>query len=158
MPATAEVPVWAVFLVSLGTPLLTFVGVLLGNKVASRGAAELERRSKREETMRVLRWAAELAVSEDEAEASLGVAELNALGDSSLLDDDQQLFVDAALNTVVADPADDIEEAGPDAVVSVGGASLTGEGTLSAQGVPGHASPVVPLERGIDEDGSDDSG
>ena len=53
--------------------------------------------------MRNLRWAAELAAADDQARAILGIAQLLALGDSSLLDPEQQVFVDAAL-TAVAEP------------------------------------------------------
>ena len=87
------VPTWTAVVVSVGTPIVTFVGVLIAQVVGRKGDRELETRSKREETMRNLRWAAELAVSTDEAEAKLGVAQLNALGDSTMLDDAQQLFV-----------------------------------------------------------------
>ena len=67
--------------------------------------------------MRNLRWAAELAVDRDEAKSALGVAQLIALGDSDLLDEDQQLFVDAALAAVVDDAAKEVEAAGPEVEV-----------------------------------------
>jgi hypothetical protein len=98
-------------LVSVGSPVLSFIGVFAGHLFLRRGAKELETRSKREETMRNLRWAAELGVSDDVAKAKLGVSQLIALGDSEMLDDAQQLFVDADLDAVVEDPADEIEEA-----------------------------------------------
>jgi hypothetical protein len=111
-------PTWAVYAVALGTPLLTLLGVLVAQAVSRRGAAELETRSRREETFRVLRWAAELAMSRDEGRANLGVYELNALADSALLDDAQSLFVQAALEAVVDTVTDQIEEAGDDAQVT----------------------------------------
>jgi hypothetical protein len=110
------VPTWAAISVSIGTPVLTFLGVLLAQFLTRKSATELEVRSKREETMRNLRWAAELAVSGDPTQAKLGVSQLVALGDSDLLDDAQQLFIDAALSAVVEDPADEI---GDDADVEV---------------------------------------
>jgi hypothetical protein len=61
--------------------------------------------------MRNLRWAAELAVSTDERLAE-GVAELNALTESNLLDEDEKLFIDAALESVVQEPVEEIEESG----------------------------------------------
>jgi hypothetical protein len=103
--------------VSGGTPLLTFFGVLVAQYILRKGASELETRSKREETLRVLRWAAELAVSGDEGKSRLGVSQLVALGDSALLDHAQQLFVDAALDAVIDEPVDEIDEAGDDAEV-----------------------------------------
>lgn len=107
---TTTLPSWAVYAVSIGTPVLAFVAAWLGSFFARRTAKELERRSKREETMRTLRWAAELATSEKEAIAGLGVAELNALAESDLLDEGQKLFIDAALETVVQDVAEEIAE------------------------------------------------
>lgn len=75
-----------------------------------RGATELEQRSKREEVMRTLRWAAELAVTDNDGTAQLGVAELNALAASDLLDDKQKLFIDAALESVIHDVTEQIDE------------------------------------------------
>ncbi len=96
-----ELPVWAVYAVSLGTPIAAFLGVLIGTVVTRKGDTELEARSKREEVMRTLRWAAEKAVSEDAGEARLGLLQLEALGDSALLDEDGQVFLEAALTAVV---------------------------------------------------------
>lgn len=112
-----SLPLWAVFAVSFGSPTLAFLGVLVAQLVGRKGAKELETRSKREETMRNLRWAAELAVSDDAAKSELGVAQLIALGDSDLLDEGQQLFVDAALEAVVGDAAEEVDAAGPDVEV-----------------------------------------
>jgi hypothetical protein len=98
--------------VSVGTPLLTFVGVLVAQRIARVGAVELETRSRREEVMRNLRWAAELAVSDHVDQARLGLAQLRALDRSNLLTSDQQGFVEAALKAVVKEPASEIEQAG----------------------------------------------
>jgi hypothetical protein len=103
------VPTWAALAVSIGTPLLTFVGVLVAQRIARVGAVELETRSRREETMHSLRWAAELAVSDHVDKARLGIAQLRALSKSNLLDPGQQGFVDAALKAVVKEAAADIE-------------------------------------------------
>lgn len=103
------------YAVGLGTPISAFVGVLVSNVLTRRGAKELERRSKREEVLRNLRWAAELAVSDDEGKALLGLAELQALADSDLLEPSQKLFIDAALEAVVREPEEELEEAGEDA-------------------------------------------
>jgi hypothetical protein len=84
-----------------------------------RGAQDLEIRSKREETMRNLRRAAELAVSDDSRTAQLGVAELNALAESNLLEDSQLLFVDAAVDAVIEEPEDAIVEATDDVDVEL---------------------------------------
>ena len=105
------VPIWAAVLVSIGTPIVTFVGVLVAQLITRRGAQELETRSNREETMRNLRWAAELSVSPDQAKSQLGFSQLRALADSDMLNPAQQLFIDAALAAVVSDPVEEIDEA-----------------------------------------------
>jgi hypothetical protein len=98
-----------VWVLSFGSPLLAFVGVVIGQMITRRGARELEFRSKREEVMRILRWAAELSVSDEQAHARLGVAELGALLQSELLDEEEKDFVQAALTAVVRIPVEQIE-------------------------------------------------
>ena len=112
-----SLPTWAVWVISFGTPLLAFVGVILGQAFTRRGERELEFRSKREEVMRILRWAAELAVSDDQAHSRLGVAELGALLHSELLDEEEKDFVQAALTAVVRVPVEQIEQLGEDVKV-----------------------------------------
>ena len=107
-----NLPTWAVYVVSLGTPALAFIGAIVGSWWARRSAKEQGDRSRHEEVMRNLRWAAELAVSTDERLAELGVAELNALTESNLLDEDEKLFIDAALESVVQEPVEELEESG----------------------------------------------
>lgn len=129
---TTTLPTWAVYVISFGSPLLAFLGVLVGSWLTRRTAKELESRSRREETMRTLRWAAELAASDKPNMAQLGVAELVALAESDLLDDSQKVFVDAALESVVqevAEEIDEIEAAGneADAVEESDGRSLAHE-------------------------------
>lgn len=141
MAATTELPTWAVYAISFGTPASAFVGGLIGHLVTRRGAKELERRSRREEVMRNLRWAAELAVHEDDRTARLGVSQLDALAESDLLDETQQAFLDAALESVVRTPREELAEladAGEDAeVVEL---SIDEETTATGQG-----GVVVPL-------------
>jgi hypothetical protein len=112
--AAVTLPTWAVYVASFGAPVGAFLGVLFAQWVLRKGAKELEHRSKREEVLRNMRWAAELAVSEDPSKADMGVAQLLALSDSDLTDSVVQAFVDAALD-VVADPAADEVEKDPDA-------------------------------------------
>lgn len=141
-----SLPTWAVYLLSFGSPVLTFAGVVIAQRITRRGALELETRSRREEVMRNLRWAAELATSDEESHARLGVAELEALGRSDLLDDHQRLFIDAALEAVVRIPAREIEELGEDVQV-VEALSLT-----AAPEVHVPSEPAAPVE------GEDDAG
>ena len=112
-----SLPTWAVWVLSFGSPVLAFVGVIFGQTITRRGARELEFRSKREEVMRILRWAAELAVSDDQAHSRLGVAELGALLQSELLDEEEKDFVQAALTAVVRVPVEQIEQLGEDVTV-----------------------------------------
>lgn len=106
-------PLWAVYAVSFGTPIAAFLGVLIGTLVTRKADTELEVRSRREEVMRTLRWAAELAISRDPGRARLGLSQLEALGDSDLLDDSQQLFIDAALAAVTRAPQEELRALGP---------------------------------------------
>lgn len=57
----------------VATPVLTFVGTLIVQATTRISATELEIRSRREETMRNLRSAGELAVAGDEARARPGI-------------------------------------------------------------------------------------
>jgi hypothetical protein len=100
-------PTW----LAAGAPFLALVGVLIGSRIARKSDVELETRSRREETMRTLKWAAELAVSGDEARADLGLRELHALQGSALLDPEQRTFIAAALASVYASTATKIETA-----------------------------------------------
>lgn len=92
------------------TPLSALLGVLINQWLTRRTAKEIDARSKREELMRNLRWAAELASATEERKSELGVAQLVALGESDLLDAAGQGFIDAALASVIREPTDEIEE------------------------------------------------
>ena len=116
MSAATQLPTWAVYVVAFGTPILAFLGAIIGHVVTRRGAKEQEQRSRREQLMKTLQWAAELAVSDDQATARLGLGELQALSVSYLNDPEVQAFVDAALETVVEPVADEIEDH-PDAEI-----------------------------------------
>lgn len=114
MTAMASLPTWAVYAVAFGTPLSALAGVLIGQFLSRAGAKELEQRSRREETLRNLRWASELAVDDDPARADLGVVQLKALLDSDLLDETETVFVDATLNLLVEGPVAALESLGVD--------------------------------------------
>jgi hypothetical protein len=135
--AATQMPTWAVYCVAFGAPVLAFVGAFVGHWLGRKTAAELETRSKREETMRTLRWAAELAIDGDERRATLGFRQLVALQDSEMLDSEQDLFVDAALDSAVDDPVSEvaeIEAAGDVAEVEV----------VDSEDSDGQRGPVVP--------------
>lgn len=137
-----SLPLWAVFAVSFGSPLLAFLGVLVAQWIGRKAAHELETRSKREETMRTLRWAAELAVSEDEAKSNLGVSQVRALAESELLDDAQQLFVSAALDAVLEDAVEEVDEAGEDVEVVLA-SGIAAEQDVALRGTTNVEEPDV---------------
>jgi hypothetical protein len=60
--------------------------------------------------MRNLRWAAELAVSQDEPKARLGVAQLRSLLDSKIIGDDEKESVQAALGATISPLVAQIEQ------------------------------------------------
>jgi hypothetical protein len=69
------------------------------------GALELDKWRRREETMRLLRWAAEQATKDDsEGDAwRVGLATLEALGRSELLQTEDQELIDSVLRALYAD-------------------------------------------------------
>jgi hypothetical protein len=129
-----SLPTWAVYVIGFGTPLLAFAGGMVGQLVSRRGAGELEARSRREELMRMLRWASELAIADDEPKARLGVAQLRALRASSLLTVHEISFVRAALAANIRNPVEMMEQLGGEAR-----ATLVPDPALPA-------GPAVPLE------------
>lgn len=135
-----SLPTWAVWVLSFGSPLLAFAGVLIGQVITRRGEKELEIRSKREEVMRVLRWAAELAVADDQAHARLGVTQLGTLLTSDLLDEEEKDFVQAALTAVVRPAVEQIEQLGGDVqVVAESDLPAVSAGDVPSQGEAGDA-------------------
>jgi len=129
-----SLPTWAVYAIGFATPVLAFAGVLFGQLITRKGADELEVRSKREELLRMLRWASELAISDDESKARLGVAQLRALLHSSLLTVEEISFVRAALAVNIRNPVERMEQLGGEAQ-----ATLVPDPALPA-------GPAVPLE------------
>lgn len=116
-----SLPLWAVYVVAFGSPLAAFAGVVLGHYLLRKGANELDVWRRREETMRMLRWAAEQAVSSEPAQARAGVAALEALSTSELLQEADETLVDAILDSIIQDPVEVIEQAeGEVEVIEVG--------------------------------------
>ena len=134
-------PTWAVWLLSFGSPTLTAAIAIVGQHISRRGARELETRSKREEVLRNLRWAAELAVSDDVRKARLGIQELKALQNSKMFSPAEVDFIYAALAAALDEPRQAIEQAG-DEVEVVATTSLSATGNVP-----------VPSE---DEDGQEE--
>ena len=129
-----SLPTWAVWVLSFGSPILTAAVALVGQRISRRGTRELESRSRREEVMRSLRWAAELAVSDDVRKARLGNRELRALQNSRLLSPAEVDFIYAALDAALDVPVHAIEQAEGDIeVVATTDVSATGEGLLPSE-------------------------
>lgn len=97
-----SMPIWLVITLAIGTPVLAFAGSFIGHAWTRKTATELDVWRRREETMRLLRWAAELAVDQDALRADLGVAVLAELDESELLQPPDQPIVTATLDLVVA--------------------------------------------------------
>lgn len=100
-----QLPLWVGVAAALGIPLLAFAGSVAGQFLARQDARDLDVRWRREETMRVLRWAAELAAEPELRRSHVGLAALEALRDSELLQRPDQELVRAVLDSV-ANPAD----------------------------------------------------
>jgi hypothetical protein len=142
-------------LVTVGTPVLAFAGALVGQLISRRGAVELEMRSRREEVMRNLRWAAELAVSPDDSKAQLGVAQLRSLFDSKIIGEDEKEFVLAALGVPIgalAAQIEQIEQRGEDVrVIEDPGLTAVNEVDL-----PSEPDPSVAVQPRVAEDEAED--
>ena len=107
----ASIPAGLAVIVLVGTPLLAFAGVFIGHLVTRRGARELEKWRRREEAMRTARWAAEQAVSGNEATQRMGIAALDALEGSELLQAEDRAFVEAVTDAVLAPSEEQVGEA-----------------------------------------------
>jgi hypothetical protein len=115
-------PIWLSVLLAF----LTLTGVLASafflrktGREARTSAEELDRRGKREETMRTLRWAAERAVSTEDRDSRLGIAALDSLGGSAWLEVEDQELIDAVISSVTAMAADAYREVGSPTVYEV---------------------------------------
>ena len=84
---------------------IAIVTVLVTQGVVLYGLRGTEERWRREETMRLLRWAAELAIGRsdgsDEASSLAGLQILDALQSSPLLQREDQRFISAVLEAIV---------------------------------------------------------
>jgi len=133
-------PAWAVWTLAFGSPAVTAVIAVAGEYYGRRGDVELETRSKREEVLRNLRWAAELAVSDDALKATLGLEQLQALRASQMLSPAEEEQVDAALHAAIEGPRQAItRRAGTVEVVASG---------LATAGVPGAAGDTLVPSKG----------
>jgi hypothetical protein len=124
----SSLPLWAVVVIAVGSPVLTAVLTVRGQTLSRRSSREQENESRRGEVMTMLRWAAELAASDDVRKARLGIQELKTLRDSSLLGPAEVEFIIAALDAALEVPVLAIEQAGEDVeVVATTDDSAAGE-------------------------------
>ena len=100
-----ELPHWAIWL-GVFLPILT---AFIASIITWTAAKANEKRARREELMRQVRWAAELAISGDPRRAQLGVDQLDALERSPLFTEADKVFIDAAMTSVVRPVAAEIE-------------------------------------------------
>ncbi len=85
--------------------------------------------------MRILRWAAELAVSADADKARLGVQELRVLRDSKMLAPSEVEFVIAALRAAIEIPREAIVQSSGDVeVVVIPDPDVADETPVSSEG------------------------
>lgn len=91
----------------VATPVLAFAGGIAGHLLTRKSATELDRWRKREETMRMLRWATELAINADPTKARAGLLVLDALLDSPLLDHADVTLVATVTQYVATGELDD---------------------------------------------------
>ena len=90
---------WFALAGALGGGALGYTGAVIAAMVNRRGLKDLDRW--REETMRLLRWASELAICGDEAKSYLGVEALRALYGSAMLQPDDREFLTTVTDAVV---------------------------------------------------------
>lgn len=116
LAAAAASTGWSTAAITITVAVLALVGVVTTALINRAGNNRADLRGRREEAMRSLRWAAELAVDTDARKLALGVAQLIALKDSHLVDDDARVLIDAALEAAIEPPEVDVEAAGDDDV------------------------------------------
>jgi len=131
LTVVTSLPTWAVFTLSFGSPLLTAIIAYWGQRLSRYASKELEARSRREEVMRNLRWASELAVSEDRAKSRLGIKLLKALRESELPTPAEEELIDAALDAVLTPARKEINQSSGDIELVV----MTGTNGIEDGGV-----------------------
>jgi len=101
------------------TPIASFVGALAGHWWTRKSARELDVWRRREETMRMVRWAAEQAGSTDARHANIGYVALSALLGSELLQDEDVALISAIAEAGVESAVETVEEYREDTEVAV---------------------------------------
>jgi hypothetical protein len=111
---TTELPVWLVVVLTIAPALIAGASAVLAAWLAGarKAATQLDQWRRREETMRILRWAADKATSEDDGERFLALSVLDALDHSipALLQVEDQGILDAVLDVVLSEATAAVEE------------------------------------------------
>lgn len=96
----------------IASAALAFAGAVVGQWWSRRSARELDHWRRREETMRLFRWAVELAVDDRPARAEAGLRTLTELTDSELLQPEDAVLVTGIADMFLEDPLDAYTEIG----------------------------------------------
>ena len=96
----------------IAAALLAFAGAVVGQWWSRRSAKELDHWRRREETMRLFRWAVELAVDDHSLKAEAGLRTLTELTDSELLQPEDAVLVTGIADMFLEEPLDAYTELG----------------------------------------------
>jgi hypothetical protein len=114
MTETTQLPVWLVVVLTLVPALIAGGSAVLAAWLAGarKAARQLDQWRRREETMRILRWAADKATSKADDERLLALAVLDALDSSkpALLQPEDQGILDAVLDAMLSDATAVVEQ------------------------------------------------
>ncbi len=92
---------WAIAF-GIGTPVISFGAAWLGGWLNRVSAKETHVRQRREETMRLFRWAADMAVSDEDRKKTAGISALAALQAGRLFEPYDLVLLDAVTDAVAA--------------------------------------------------------
>lgn len=139
----SSLPLWIVGVIAVASPVVTATLTVRGQNLSRGDAQEQEIEAKRQEVMTTLRWAAELAVSNDVRKARLGIQELKALQNSPLIGAIEGEFIIAALDAALEVPVLAIQQAEGDVEI------------VATADPDGNGEVLVPSEdEGEQEEGS----
>jgi hypothetical protein len=93
-----DLPLTALTLVL--APAFAFAGAYLGYRRARAADLALDRWRRREETMRMVRWASDKALDDDESVRPVGVSALEALRRAELLQPEDERLVEEIVEAV----------------------------------------------------------
>jgi hypothetical protein len=149
--------IWIPVIAVVGSAL-SIIAVYLDHRSSADGGSlsptAREEATRRTERMATLRWAAELAVSADPAQAQLGVRTLSTLAEEA--DEDQRAFIEAALLAVLQEPTRVLQEVVDEKAAQPDYSNvrfITTWGVRGAQTPIPSSSPDVPSVEGLSNGG-----